>query len=95
MVEMSKRQSRDEPSVTDNEPKVTPEHCLMATLMHPDMAMMMTKMEIYMDNSPVTEDSQYLSQGEMIGMKNDIAWIIKFFITTFQIKTLYYLQLVQ
>jgi hypothetical protein len=52
----------------------------MATLMHLDMAMMMTKMEIYMDNSPVTEDSQYLSQGEMIGMKNDILWIMKFFI---------------
>jgi hypothetical protein len=49
-------------------------------LMCPDMAIMMTKMEIYMDNSPVTEDSQYLSQGEMIGMKNDISWIIKFFI---------------
>jgi hypothetical protein len=32
MVEMSKRRSRDEPSVTDNEPKVTPEHCLMANV---------------------------------------------------------------
>jgi hypothetical protein len=31
---------------------------------------MMTKMEILEGNSPVTEDSQYLSQGEMIGMKN-------------------------
>ena len=74
---------------------VTPEHCLMATLMHLEMEMMMTNMEINMGNSPVTEDSQYFSQGEMIGMKNDIAWIIKFFIYYISIKTLYYLQLVQ
>jgi len=63
--------------------------------MHPDMAIMMTNKEKYMGNSPVTGDSQYLSQGEMIGMKNDIAWIIKFFIYYISIKTLYYLQLVQ
>jgi len=31
---------------------------------------MMTNMAVLMGNSPMTEDSQYLSQGEMIGMKN-------------------------
>ena len=36
----------------------------------PKKAIMMTKMEILEGNSPVTEDSQYLSQGEMIGLKN-------------------------
>jgi len=35
----------------------------MATLMHPDMEMMMTKLEIPMGNSPVTEDSHYLKSG--------------------------------
>ena len=35
----------------------------------PNKEIMMTKKEVLKGNTPVTEDSQYCSQGEMIGMK--------------------------
>lgn len=74
---------------------VTPGHCLMANFDATEYGNDNDKYGKIHGYSPVTEDSQYFSQGEMIGMKNDIAWIIKFFIYYISIKTLYYLQLVQ
>jgi hypothetical protein len=55
------------------------EHCLMATLMRPNMEMMMTNKEKSKGNSPATGDSQYLKSGGDDRNEKCIAWIVQIF----------------